>query len=371
MANGAAPAAPAAPGVGRLASLLFSRWIPEFLENRAIVFGGAKVTRELDNVGYGDLLVLHLKGTYTVATATLVFLAGAPWNAFSQIVLTPPGLAPPISHSGMMQHLWNLLGVDFAPFVDQWNDAAPGLDANAFDLGLIDVFPTAVGAQTAHLWYILPLHRTSMDPRGVLSLGNRSRTQLSLSVAALADLVTVPGNLTIPSFSVDIYQAYLTSPAEGLGVDFDPWWSVSYEEIITNIAALGNQVVNVEPNDTILGLIHYVILNGAGDSADINNLTLRVNKSYLHQALPGDFWHFVQRKRKGKPMPVGVIAYDFDRFADVDVEGPLGLEGREHLHSENVTSIQSILNVPTGTLGTNPRVVTGVRRLVDLDPTAH
>jgi hypothetical protein len=366
-----APTAPAAaPGVGRLASLLFSRWIPEFLENKAITLGGAKVTKELDNVGYGDMIVLHVKGTYTVATANLVLLAGAPWNVVNP-VLSPPGLMPPISQSGFMTHLWNLIGRDFAPFVDGGNQQPTGLDANAFDLAQTDVFPLAIGAQTIHLWYVLPLHRSSMDPRGVLSLGNKGRTQLSLSIAAAADLVTTAANLTVPVFTVDFYQAYLTSPAEGLGIDFDPWWSVAYEEIITPIVALGNQVVNVEPNDTILGLIHYVIMNGVGDSADVNNLTLRVNKSYYHQALPGDFWHYVQRRRLGIPLPVGVIAYDFDRFADVDVEGPLGLEPREWLHSENVTSIQSTLNVPTGTLGTNPRVITGVRRLVDLDPSAH
>ena len=361
--------APTAPGAGRLPFLLFSRWIPEFLENRAIALGGQKQTIQLDNVGYGDMLILHVKGTYTVATATLVFLAGAPWNILSQIVVQPPGLSAPINHSGWMQHLWNIVEKNFTPFVAGEDFPGQGLDVNAFDASQTDVFPTPVGAQTAHLWYTLPLHRSSMDPRGVLPLGNKSRTQLTMSIAATADLVTTPANLTIPSFSVDVYQAYLTAPPSGLGAEPDPYWAVTYEELVQPIGALGAQPVNIEPNDTILGVLHYLILNGAGDSADIKDLTLRVNKSYYHQGLPADMWHFVQRRRLGVPIPAGVIAYDFDRFVDVDLRG--GLDMREWLHSENVVSLQSTLNVPTGTLGTNPRIITGVKRLVDLDPGAH
>jgi hypothetical protein len=324
-----AVANPQAPGA-RLPFQLFTRWIPEFLTNLPLALGGARVTTALDQVGYGDLLVLHVKGTYTVATATLVFLAGAPWNILANITVQPPGLSAPISVSGMILHVWNLAEKHFAPFIDGADFAGQGLDVNAFDAGNVDVFPTAVGAQTAHLWYVVPFHRSSMDVRGVLPLGNKSRTQLTLSIAAAADLVTTPANLTVPSFSVDVHQAY------------------------------------IEPNDSILGIIHYVILNGAGDSADINTLTLRVNKSYYHQGIRFDFWNFIQRRRLGVPLPPGVVLYDQDRFVD---DGQLDV--REWIHSQDVQTVQSVLNIPTGTLGTNPRIVTSVKRLVDLAPGQH
>jgi hypothetical protein len=344
----------------------FTRWIPEFVANVPITIGGAKVTQLLDNVGYGDMLVLRIKGTYTVATATLVLLAGAPWNIFSNINVQPPGLTPPVNLSGFMLHVWNLIEKNFAPFVDGVDLPAQGLDANAFDLGLIDVFPLPVGAQVINLWYVVPFHRSSMDYRGILPLGNKTRTLLTLSIGAAADLVTVPGNFTIPVFTVDVFQCYFTAAPAGIGADPDPYWAITYEELVQPIAALGDQVINIEPNDSILGIVHYVILNGVGDSTDISTLTLRVNKSFYHQGLDGAFWHFVQRRRLGAPLPVGVIVYDEDRFVD---DGQLDM--REWIHSQDVQSVQSTLRTPTGTLGTLPRVVTSIKRLVDLAPGAH
>lgn len=361
MAIAQAPA-PAA----RMPFQLFTRWIPEFLVNLPLTLGGARQGTALDQVGYGDMVVLHVKGTYTVATATLVFLAGAPWNLLSQIVIQPPGLSAPIALSGFMVHMWNLVEKNFAPFVNGANSPNFGLDVNAFDAAQVDVFPTTVGAQSVHLWYVLPFHRSSMDVRGVLPLGNKSRTQLQLSVAAAADLVTTAANLTVPVITCDVFQAYYTAPPAGVGADPDPYWSLTYEETSQPIVALGDQPVNIEPNDSIIGLIHYVILNGAGSSTDINSLTLRVNKSYYHQGLPFAFWSFVQRRRIGEPVPAGVVVYDFDRFVD---DGALDV--REWLHSQDVQTVQSTLNVPTGTLGTIPRIITSVKRLVDLAPGQH
>ena len=359
-------ASKAAAVAAKLPFQLFTRWIPEFLANLPITLGGAKQTLLLDNVGYGDMLVLHLKGTYTVATSPLVFLAGAPWNILSNINVQPPGLTPPVNLSGFMLHVWNLIEKNFAPFVDGVDLAAQGIDVNAFDAGILDVFPVALGAQTAHLWYVVPFHRSSMDVRGILPLGNKTRTLLTLSIAAASDLVTTPANLTVPSFSVDVFQAYYTAAPAGLNADPDPYWAVTYEELVQPIAALGDQVVNVEPNDSILAMTHYVVLNGVGDSADISTLSLRVNKSFYHQGLDAAFWAFVQRRRVGGALPVGVIAYDMDRFVD---DGSLDM--REWIHSQDVQSVQSTLRVPTGTLGTNPRVITSIKRLVDLAPGAH
>jgi hypothetical protein len=358
----AAQQAPAA----RMPFQLFTRWIPEFLTNVAITIGGGRVTTPLDQVGYGDMLVLHVKGTYTVATATLVFLAGAPWNILSRIDIQPPGLSAPIGLSGFMVHAWNLIEKNFAPFVSGEDFPGQGLDANAYDAAQVDVFPTAVGAQTAHLWYVLPFHRSSMDVRGVLPLGNKSRTQLGLSIAAAADLVTVAGNFTVPVFTVDIFQAYYTAPPQGVGADPDPYWAITYEEQSQSIVALGDQPINIEPNDSILAVIHYVILNGAGDSTDISQLSFRVNKSWYWQGLRFDAWNFIQRRRIGAAIPPGLVVYDEDRFVD---DGALDVRG--WIHSQDVQTVQSVITVPTGTLGTNPRIITSVKRLVDLAPGQH
>lgn len=354
----------------RLPFQLFSRWIPEFVANLPIVVGGAKVTQLLDNVGYGDMLVLHVKGAYTGATATLVPRGGAPWNLLSNINVQPPGLTPPVNLSGFMLHVWNLIEKNFSPFVSGEDFPGQGLDANAYDAGIMDVMPYAVGAQTLHLWYVIPFHRSSMDVRGILPLGNKTRTMLTLSIAAAADLFTVAANFTVPVLSVDVFQAYLTAAPAGANADPDPYWAVTYEELIQPIVANGDQVINIEPNDSILAILHYVI-DGAtvvdsGDSANQTSLSLRVNKSFYHQGLDPVFWHFVQRRRLGAPLPQGVICYDFDRFVDDGV-----LDTREWIHSQDVQSVQSTIRLAGAVIGTNPRIVTSIKRLVDLAPGAH
>jgi hypothetical protein len=108
-----------------------------------------------------------------------------------------------------------------------------------------------------------------------------------------------------------------------------------------------------------------VILNGAGDSADINTLTLRVNKSYYHQGLRFDFWNFIQRRRLGVPAPA---RRDLRRRP---VRRRRRARRREWIHSQDVRPSRASLNVRPGTLGTNPRIITSVKRLVDLDPGNH
>src|SRR5450759_3804111 len=92
----------------------FMRWIPEFLGNFPFSLGGAPVTVPLDQVGYLDMLIAHVKGAATVATANLVFNQMMPWNIISQFLVQPPGQTPPFRLGGQMLHVWNLAGTDFS-----------------------------------------------------------------------------------------------------------------------------------------------------------------------------------------------------------------------------------------------------------------
>lgn len=358
-------AAAAAAAAASLPFQLFTRQIPEFLQNAPIALGGARQTVELDNVGYADALLLNVKGTVTVATAPLVLNPGMPWDVLPNITVQPPGLIPPVNLSGKMLHYLNLLSKDFSPFTEGADFPGQALDVNAFDAANIDVFPVAIGVNNVNLWFVVPFHRSSMDVRGILPLGSKQRVNLSFSVCAAADLCTVPANVTGNALSVDIYQLYYPAPPQGIGADPDPYWAVTYEELSQPIAALGDQVINIEPGATILAIAHLVVMNSSQDSADITKLTLRVNKSYYLNQLPAAAWWFIQRRRLGFPLPAGVVAYDFDHFAD---DGSLDV--REWVHSSDVQTVQSTISIPAGTLGTNPRVVTAVRRLVDLHGTA-
>ncbi|MDE2620634.1 MAG: hypothetical protein KGL54_10780 [Sphingomonadales bacterium] len=343
----------------------FMRPIWVDLGAKAFTLGGAPVTFPLRQLGYLDMLVVHLTGTYTVANANLVFNQLQPYNIVPNFMVQTPGSPlPPINLGGKSLHVWNLRNNDFAPIWQGFRFPAQGtLDANAYHATQVDQFPVAIGAQTFHLWWVLPFHLSPEDIRGTLPLGNSTVTNLVVSAAAAADVVTVAANLTLPVFTIDVAQVYLTPPPAGapiIGGGVDTGWAVAYDETYQAVPAVGLQKVTVVPNYTILGIMHDVVLNNADDSVDVTNMTLRVNSSYFTDptGLPTPFNDFRQAMEQGVPLPVGVFMYDFD------VIGAAGW-----VHTDQVTEIESDITIAAGaTLGVNPRIYTSVRRLVDLNP---
>ncbi len=343
----------------------FMRPIWVDLGAKAFTLGGAPVTFGLRQLGYLDMLVVHITGTYTVATAQLVFNQLEPYNIVPNFLVQTPGSPlPPINLGGRSMHIWNLRNSDFAPLGHGFRFPAQGtLDANAYHASVVDQFPVAVGAQTMHLWWVLPFHLSAEDIRGTLPLGNSTVTNLVVSAAAVADVVTVAANLTLPVLTVDVAQVYLTPPPAGapiIGGGVDTSYAVAYDETYNGIAAVGLNKVTVVPNYTILGILHQVALNGADDTADVTNMTLRVNSSWFTDptGLATPFVDFRQAMEQGVPLPVGAMLFDFD------VVGSAGW-----LHTDQVTEIESDITIAAGaTLGTNPRIYTSIRRLVDLNP---
>ncbi len=350
---------------------LFMRWIPEFLGNFAFTLGGASVTVPLKKRGYLDMIIIHVKGAFTGANAALVFQQLQPWNILTQILVQPPGQETPIRLGGQSLHGWNLLGKDFAPFINGGDATAAGtLDANAYDVSIMDVFPTATGAQSVHLWYVLPFHRSSMDIRGVVPLGNDVQVNLVFTPSTKAGLVTVAANLTSDTWSADVYQAYYTPPSADSGAVVDDQWAVTFDETSQPIVSTGAQTpVDIIPNNTILGILHAVCLNGANDSTDVQALALQVNNSWFSDpgGLTVDAFTFIQRRKYGRAFPVGLMAYDFDSSADDGL-----LDSKAWIHTDQVQEIKSYLWINSGaTLGTNPLIQTSVRRLADLNPASH
>lgn len=348
----------------------FMRPIWVDLGTQTFTLGGNPNTYQLRQLGYLDMLVVHLTGTYTVATATLVFNAGGspglmPYNIIRNFLLQSPGNPlPPINAGGATMHVWNLRNSDFAPGRKQFRFPAQGtLDANAYHASIVDQFPTAVGAQTFHLWWVLPTHLSVDDIRGTVPLGNSTVSTLVVSPAAAADLVTTPANLTIPAFTVQVTQVYLTPPPAGapiIGGGVDTGWAVAYDETSQVVAQTGLQRILVTPNYTILGILHALALNNVMDSVDVTNKTLRVNSSYFTDptGLPNPVDDLRQTYEQGVPLPVGWFLWDFD---------VLGMAG--WIHTDQVTELESDITIATGaTLGAGPRITTSVRRLVDLNP---
>lgn len=359
-------------GMGRTAApqslypaRFFMRPIWVDLGTQVFTMGGNPVTYQLRQLGYLDMLVVHLSGTYTVATAALVFNALQPYNIVRNFLIQSPGNPlPPINLGGASMHLWNLRNSDFAPGRKQFRFPAQGtLDANAYHASIIDQFPTALGAQTFHLWWVLPFHLSVDDIRGTLPLGNSTVSTLSISPSAAADVVTVAANLTVPVFTVQVTQVYLTPPPAGapiIGGGVDTGFAVAYDETYQAVPAVGLNHVLVTPNYTILGILHALALNNANNSADVTNKTLRVNSSYFTDptGLPNPVDDLRQTYEQGVPLPVGWFLWDFD---------VLGMAG--WVHTDQVTELESDITIAdAAVLGAAPRIYTSVRRFVDLNP---
>ncbi len=330
------------------------------LGSQTFAYGGQSLTFDLRRQGYTVGLLVRISGTYTVATAPLVFHAFAPYNSVAKFLVTQPrSPLPPINLSGWPMHLWNLLGEDFAPHVRGFRFPAQGsLDANAYHAGRVDQFPVAIGAQTGSLEWYIPFTLSADDIRGIVPTGNMSQVTLKITPAAIADLVTVAANLTLPAFTVEVTQFCLTPPSQsdniiGGGVDLSQ--AVAYDEESLNIATAGLQRVAIDPTYTILGILHGVAINDALDSNDVAMLNLMLNSSFAFEP-PGINMGVMDSILTGQydvPLPQGVALYDQDLLGMAD-----------WISTRDLTEIESQINV---SLATAPAtILTSVRRLVPL-----
>jgi hypothetical protein len=356
--------ATAAPAL--IPTLLATRRIPKDLGSQALTIGGPDVTVQLAPKGWLSYLVVHVSGTYTVANAALVFNQLMPFNIIKRFLIEGTGEAVPINLGGFGAKMWNLVERHGSPAVTGFpvGASASTLLANAYDSSLIDAAGTAVGAQTLNTWTVLAFERSSMDTRGVFPLGVQGQIiNLVMTPASAADLVTTPANLTVPAFTVRVTQVYYTPVSAGIQ-NFDQYWSMQYDETFQTVAQTGLQTIQITPNGTFLGIIHAVCLNNAQDSADVASATLELNDTYVAdpQGLPMETINFLQRQRYGYALPVGVIAYDEDHFADFG-----SLDVRDWIHTANLNQIQSFITIASSAvLGTNPRIYTWTRRLFRL-----
>ena len=357
--------AAAAQAQSLLPTLLGSRRIPIDLGSQSFTLGGPSLTFPLRKKGWLSNLFVHVAGAYTVALATLVPNQLMPYNIITQFLLDGPGQTPAFRLGGFGLHVWNLVERPLAPFVTGervLGSSLGALDANAYDASILDQMGLTVGAQTAHFWWSLPFSRSSMDPRGVLGLGTDYQVNLILSFTSKAGLVTTAANLTADTWTARVTQVYYTPVQPGVA-DFDPLWAMVYDEQQQPIAALGNQLVNINPGGRILGIAHGIMLNNAMDSADVASATIALNDSFLVEpkGLPGETVHFLQRYSHGFPLPVGVVLWDEDTFAD---DGALDV--RDWINTQNIQTIQATISIPTGTLGTAPSIYTWTKRLLRL-----
>ena len=345
------------------------------LGSSAFTIGGARIRFPLEKRGYGDMLIARVSGQYDVSTAALVLLPRAPWNLVS-FLLAPPGRQKLLDVGGWSVRLNNLTQRDFSPFGITARDVrTDGLDANTGRSASLNTFPTATGNdQTFDLWYVIPFHRSATDPRGRLPLGNPTETVLYVQPRATeADLVTTAANWAQDSLTCQVWQVSYDAPppsADGEIAPFDTSWVVTLE-VFEDVAAVGDNVIEIDPGGVILDVYHTVALNDVlTTSDDISEIAFRVDNTDIVDATDPRVWYYAQKHAAGFSLPDGVIWYGFDTYADSD-GGAAFLDGAGYepsigrwLHTDQANSIKSTITIPSGTtLGSTPRIHTTVRRL--------
>lgn len=374
MTNGrnGAPALPFPPQ-------LFQRMLIRELPQQTITFGGTDVRFELEQVGFSPGLIVLVTAQYDVAAGGSALAARGPYAIISRFRVQPPGPQPIISTSGWAMHLHNLLEKSINPFTQ-------GAVARVLPYGdLNDVprntfadpsWPRAAGVlnQIGQLWYFLPFTRSAYDPKGLLPLGNSTRTVLYVTPGATADVWATGANITSDSITVRVFQLILTSPPPRPDVSpVDLSWVITYEEQDQPVSATGNNDVRIDPHDTLLGVIHTFVNNNGLDSTDISDATLRFDQTFIHTATPRILVDALQQWKVGRAFPLGLVVYDFDELADADGSVPVVLRGdaavpyalsiAPWVHTDQIATILSRVTIAAGATLTNARLFTAIRRL--------
>lgn len=341
---------------------------------KAYVIGGSTLDVELEPLGYTKGLWVRVSGTVTAATAALVFngsgaCAASPYDVVQRFYLDTPGPSSPIDISGDQAHLQALLG---RPQVVGRQmgayDRIQPLDNNAYgSANQEDVAPTAIGANTWVLWYYIPFTRNARDTvRGLMGLGHQgTRTRLRITPPSIADFVTTPANLTGQNLVVDVWQDIFTAPPAGAEQPPDRFVVTMRQQVDGNPLKLGDNAIDIDPTGLVLNVVHRVIVNNAADTADIATVRLETNYDRIIDDEALDMFLKGQLENRGAHMPLGVIAYDRDRYAaDIPFVDQFGERPREAIHAGELNRLRSTVTLKAATaLGTVSKIVTSVRRL--------
>ncbi len=377
--GGGAPGGPTFPAKAFMAPQMFP-----LSPDKAFTLGGAAVNVPLRRQGYLSRVVVKLTGTYTVANAALVFVQLGAYNVVNAFRLQfPQRPAPMWSMGGYFAHIWELRQRAYSTLRQAWRFPAQGaLDANAAYAAMVDQFPGGLGAQTLTLWWTLQANYAADDVRGVAPLGNLEQVNLIIQPATTGngDVFDVAANFTVPVFTLTVEQvslmpplpAYISSIAQTTrnpdvnGVDTG--WQVAIDENYQAVTQTGKNVVALTPEWSLLGvatLLTYATagVNAQPDYADLTGLQIMLNAQPLYPDGQRDpsLWMHDQVYENDVPYPQGLLMWDRDVLGPVD-----------WLASDNFTDLELWLFIAAGAVaGTNPRIYTSTRRMINLDAAGH
>ena len=362
----------AAPVTAPQIALLYQRATRKMLPTLPFVLGGNDLRFKLDGNGYADMLRVSLKGSYHLADACTPAKAQIMHTIVKKFLVDVPGRETPINVSGQILHDVNLASNDFGTFPFAGIPAnRVGDDYNTLYASLVDSFPIVVnGSNTFCVNWIVPFHRSVIDHKGALPVGALDDVYLEVTPpnSLAAFLTTANGVGTdVSAFSavMEVEQISFSAPpsdanvavgSEGYG------FVVKIEDWETPIVATSKPTkVAIPAEDTILGVIHAVTINGVRDSVHVDSLTFKVAETWWTDptGIPAAQKTVDDAAEHGAPFPEGVFVFD----QDLPSTGMAGW-----IHTDGIKTIETGITVVQGTtLGSDASsILTGLVPLIEL-----
>ena len=300
---------------------------------------------DLPKVGLLSRLFLTLEGvmTVTVGTGTAALSERKAFNLIKRIRLIANSGASIYDVSGYGSYLINNLLRHANEIKDSIVDE--GIDSEVYSAGV------ANGANPWKFGLEIPIAINERDPIGLVLLQN-SATQLTLEIEfnpeygvnAVISPVVVTGN-AVSSFvgKVGVMMEYFTVPRnkeDYPSLNVVHQW-LEQQDAIASAGAWNKALLR---GNTYMRMIHYVTLNNALNTTDIEKLRVLYNQSEVPYTITKLPQLFLQRARYGKDLPKGTFVHDWYMSS-----GQVGLgTSRDFINSANVTEFQSELTIASG-----------------------
>jgi len=310
---------------------------------------GGRLYFTLPKVGLLAKLKLCISGTMTVTvgggTATLADTG--PWNFIKRIKLVANSGASIFDVSGYGCYLINnMQRYAYSP-ASTLVDRSTGTEL--YSAGVTN------GANTWKMCLDIPIAINDRDPIGLVLLQNNA-TQMVLEVefseadgasALVAPVVVASGATASFAGNASVMMEYFTVPRNAedypaLNI-IHQWLEV--QDSVTSVGAFPKTLLR---GNTYMRLMHYIRLNGALNTTDIDQLRILYNQSEVPYITKKMSQLSIQRSRYGFDLPKGTFVHDWYYSNGMPNLGT----ARDFINSANVTEFQSEVTIASGaTLG--------------------
>lgn len=331
---------------------------------------GQRETQAIQRVGYLARINYHFNGvmTVTLGGGTAALDGMGPWNSLSRVRVAANSGTDLYNLSGFGAYLVEDVMTGKAGYVmtDSGRPSALSYSGQVYQAG------TAAGANTWDFGATIPLAVNEESELGLILLQNELssiqltfeylQTLYSLVASQAPILVTGAATAALTNATIQPTLEYFSVPADK-GARPDITWVHQLLESFQPISGVGDQTVNLLRENMYLGILHWVQLNNALNTTDVDRWRIVFNKSETpYDQLKKDMLHEA-RMHNGRDNPVGVY------FRDLYYQGFPNFGGtRDFINGKATAEFESIITIASSaTLGSNAsRLGTITRQLVRL-----